>query len=81
MKEWDRQVFIAETGIDPAAEESKQDVGRKELHRLKALDRCINELGQFIDEEQGWGLDEMTEQAFLTAIESMRMRKERQVDE
>lgn len=81
MKEWGRQVFIAETGIDPVDEEPKQDAGREELHRLKALDRCINELGQFLDEEQGWGLDEMTEQAFLTAIESMRMRKERKVDE
>lgn len=81
MKEWDRQVFSAETGIDPFGEEPKQDVAMKELHRLKALDRCINELAQFLDEEQGWGLDEMTEQAFLTAIESMRMRKERKVDE
>lgn len=53
----------------------------REEHRLKALDRCINELGQFLDEERGWGLDEMTEQAFLTAIESMKMRKERKVDE
>lgn len=53
----------------------------REEHRFKALDRCINELGQFLDEEQGWGLDEMTGQAFLTAIESMKMRKERKVEE
>lgn len=53
---------------------------KTEEHRLRALDSCINELGQFLDEEQGWGLDEMTQEAFLTAIESMKMRKARKID-
>ncbi len=55
-------------------------IGVKEEWRVRALNRCINELGQFLDEEQGWSLDEMTQQAFLTAIESMKMRINREVD-
>ena len=53
----------------------------REDHRIRALNRCIEELEQFLDEEQKWGLDELTEQAFRTAIESMQMRKERKIDE
>ena len=52
-----------------------------ENHRIKALDRCIDELQFFLDTEKDWDMDEMTQQAFLTAIESMRMRKDRKVDD
>lgn len=53
----------------------------KETHRLKALDRCIKELEFFLEQEKDWDMDEMTQGAFMTAIESMQMRKERKVDE
>lgn len=53
----------------------------KESWRLKALDRSIKELQYFVETEDDWGMDEMTKQAFMTAIESMQMRKERKVDE
>lgn len=53
----------------------------KENRRLKVLDRCIKELEFFLENEQDWDIDEMTQGAFMTAIESMKMRKERKVDE
>lgn len=53
----------------------------KETRRLKVLDRCIKELEFFLEQEKDWDMDEMTQGAFMTAIESMKMRKERKVDE
>lgn len=53
----------------------------KETRRLKVLDRCIKELEFFLEQEKDWDMDEMTQGAFMTAIESMKMRKDRQVDE
>lgn len=53
---------------------------QREEHRIRAIRNCITELEQFLDEEQGWGLDEMTQAAFETAIESLRMRLNREVD-
>lgn len=52
-----------------------------EERRIKILDRCIKEIEFFLKNEKEWDMDEMTQGAFLTAIESMRMRKERKVDE
>lgn len=52
-----------------------------ETRRLKVLDRCIKELEFFLENEKDWDMDEMTQGAFMTAIESMQMRKERKVDE
>lgn len=52
-----------------------------ETRRLNVLDRCIKELEFFLENEKDWGMDEMTQGAFMTAIESMKMRKERKVDE
>ncbi len=52
-----------------------------EERRLKVLDRCIRELEAFLEQEKDWNMDEMTQGAFMTAIESMKMRKERKVDE
>lgn len=53
----------------------------KETRRLKILDRWIKELEFFLENEKDWDMDEMTQGAFMTAIESMKMRKDRKVDE
>lgn len=53
----------------------------KETRRLKVLDRCIKEIEFFLEQEKDWDMDEMTQGAFMAAIESMKMRKERKVDE
>lgn len=53
----------------------------KETRRIKVLDRCIKEIEFFLENEKDWDMDEMTQGAFMTAIESMQMRKERKADE
>lgn len=51
-----------------------------EERRVKVLQRCMQELQFFLDNERDWDMDEMTQGAFETAIESMKMRIGREVD-
>lgn len=51
-----------------------------EKRRVDVLNRCIKELEFFLEQEKDWDMDEMTQVAFMTAIESMKMRINREVD-